>query len=99
MLVGSCFFLFSLQATKQYDDYYHTALLALVYSDIEKMPIDEQQSWAYDIGIAALLGEKVYNFGELVCYAASHFARPASPDQAWRCGISRQTPRDLNRDA
>jgi|EP00670_Eutreptiella_braarudii_P003102 26S proteasome regulatory subunit N9 len=55
-----------LKATKQYDDYYHTALLALVYSDIEKMPIDEQQSWAYDIGIAALLGEKVYNFGELL---------------------------------
>lgn len=55
-----------MKANKEYDDYYHTALLCLVYSDLEKMPVDEQQAWAYDIGIAALLGEKVYNFGELL---------------------------------
>ena len=55
-----------LKAMKEYDDYYTTALLQLVYSDLEKMPLNEQQSCAYDISIAALLGEKVYNFGELL---------------------------------
>eukprot|EP00994_Dinema_validum_P008963 NODE_852_length_1291_cov_11.477456_g626_i0.p1 GENE.NODE_852_length_1291_cov_11.477456_g626_i0~~NODE_852_length_1291_cov_11.477456_g626_i0.p1 ORF type:complete len:381 (+),score=97.57 NODE_852_length_1291_cov_11.477456_g626_i0:61-1203(+) len=55
-----------LKVSKQYDKFYQTALLYLVYSDIEKMPLNEQQDYAYDIGIAALLGEKVYNFGELL---------------------------------
>jgi len=55
-----------LKATKKYDAYYSTALLALVYADLEAMPLDEQQAWAYDIAIAALLGEKIYNFGELL---------------------------------
>eukprot|EP01012_Entosiphon_sulcatum_P057306 TRINITY_DN81050_c0_g1_i1.p1 TRINITY_DN81050_c0_g1~~TRINITY_DN81050_c0_g1_i1.p1 ORF type:complete len:384 (+),score=90.35 TRINITY_DN81050_c0_g1_i1:73-1224(+) len=49
-----------------WDEFYHTALLYLVYADIATIPREEQQRLAFDIGVAALLGKRIYNFGELL---------------------------------
>mmetsp|Transcript_3882 Transcript_3882/g.14661 ORF Transcript_3882/g.14661 Transcript_3882/m.14661 type:complete len:421 (-) Transcript_3882:6726-7988(-) len=48
------------------NDFYKTALLYLAYEDMENMATARQQFMAYDIGISALLGDRIYNFGELL---------------------------------
>lgn len=51
-------------------EYYKTALLYLAYTPQEEIPLAEQQRIAFDLGIAALLGQTVYNFGELLSHPA-----------------------------
>ena len=48
--------------------YYKAALQFLGYVDLADLSAEEQHSWAFDIGKAALLGEKVFNFGELLVH-------------------------------
>jgi len=50
-----------------FNGFYKHALLYLAYTPLESIPHVQQQAMAYDIGIAALVGDKIYNFGELVC--------------------------------
>lgn len=38
----------------------------LVYTPLEQLSVAEQQSLAFDMGIAALVSNDLYNFGELV---------------------------------
>ena len=40
----------------------------LVYTPLEKIAINEQQSLAFDLGISALVSKDIYNFGELVIF-------------------------------
>lgn len=48
------------------NEFYKTSLLYLAYENMDAMPLSKKQFWAYDIGISALLGDRIYNFGELL---------------------------------
>lgn len=47
-------------------EFFRNALQFLAYTPPESLSADAQQRWAFDIGIAALVGTDVYNFGEVV---------------------------------
>ncbi|KAF0979930.1 hypothetical protein FDP41_001083 [Naegleria fowleri] len=48
------------------NEFYKNELLYLAYTPIEDIPFIEQQAIAFDLGIAALLGDSIYNFGEFL---------------------------------
>jgi len=52
----------------RYADYYKTALRFLGCTDISEMPKSQQTNHAFKLGLAALLGDGVYNFGELLAH-------------------------------
>lgn len=56
--------IFRVQA--QHGDYYRAALRYLGCIDISELSAEEQHKQAYFLGLAALLGDGVYNLGELV---------------------------------
>lgn len=56
------------KAKADYTAYYRTALLYLACVKTEQLQLSEAQSRAYDLSIAALLGETTYNFGELLLH-------------------------------
>jgi len=47
-------------------DFYKYALLLLAYEPLAEMPAAEAATISFDLGIAALVGEGLYNFGELL---------------------------------
>jgi len=47
-------------------DFYKYALLLLAYEPLTEMPPGEAATISFDLGIAALVGEGLYNFGELL---------------------------------
>jgi 26S proteasome regulatory subunit N9 len=49
-----------------YPQYYHHALLFLSSVNMDSMPLKTKQERAHDLALSALLGEGLYNFGELV---------------------------------
>lgn len=49
-------------------EFYKNTFLFLVYTPLETIPIAEQQSLAFDLGIAALVAQEIYNFGELLAH-------------------------------
>ncbi|KAG4303961.1 hypothetical protein PORY_002614 [Pneumocystis oryctolagi] len=51
-----------------YGLFYKNSLLFLACNDFSSLSIHEQQQWAYDLSIAALLGDTIYNFGELLLH-------------------------------
>jgi 26S proteasome regulatory subunit N9 len=51
-----------------YPQYYHNALLYLSSVNSDDLEILAKQERSYDLAISALLGEGLYNFGELVNY-------------------------------
>lgn len=58
-----------MQAKAEYAPYYKNSLLYLACVDSEKdMSSEERLLRAHDLGISALLGDTIYNFGELVRY-------------------------------
>jgi len=46
--------------------FFQNSLLYLAYAPLESIPIPEQISMAVDVGLAALVGNNIYNFGELL---------------------------------
>jgi 26S proteasome regulatory subunit N9 len=48
--------------------YYKNALLFLACVDLNDMDLTERQSRAYDLSIAALVSDSIYNFGELLLH-------------------------------
>ncbi|UYV71583.1 PSMD13 [Cordylochernes scorpioides] len=48
--------------------YYRDALRFLGCTDLDQIPAEEQRSRAFTLALAALLGEGVYNFGELLAH-------------------------------
>lgn len=56
------------KATAEYAQYYKNALLYLACVNTDEMPQPEKVERAYDLALAALLGEMIYNFGELVSH-------------------------------
>lgn len=70
-LVHSAFY----QAAAEYhkvvgtpSDFFKNALQFLAYTTPESLSEAEQNHWAFDIGIAALIGEDIYNFGEVLSH-------------------------------
>lgn len=47
-------------------EYYTNSLLYLTYTPLSSLSLSTQASLASDIGLAALLGKNIYNFGELL---------------------------------
>lgn len=62
-------------------DYYRTALRYLGCVELSDMPQDEQEQHAFFLGLAALLGEGVYNLGELLAHPVLETLK--STDKAW----------------
>ncbi|KAI0895065.1 hypothetical protein F4806DRAFT_469806 [Annulohypoxylon nitens] len=54
------------QAKADFASYYRNALLYLACIDLSSLSPDERQARAYDLGIAALVSDSIYNFGELL---------------------------------
>lgn len=48
------------------DSFYRSALMFLAYTPLEGIPQEERYTLATDISLAALTGEGVFNFGEVV---------------------------------
>jgi len=47
-------------------NFFSTALQYLGYTQLESITKEERVGLAFDLGLAALLGERLYNFGELI---------------------------------
>lgn len=50
----------------EHGQYYRTALRYLGCTDLDTLSIEKQHEHAFFLGLAALLGDGVYNLGELV---------------------------------
>lgn len=55
------------KAKTQINEFYKSGLQYLSYAQMENVDKDERAALAFDLGIAALVGEDIFNFGELVC--------------------------------
>lgn len=62
-------------------EYYRDALRFLGCTDIAEMPKEEQMERAFYLGLAALLGTGVYNFGELLAHPVLDSLR--GTDKQW----------------
>lgn len=51
-----------------YANYYLHALRYLGCTDVEQIPIEERREKCFTLALAALLGDNVYNFGELLSH-------------------------------
>jgi 26S proteasome regulatory subunit N9 len=56
------------KAMLEYTGYYRNTLLYLACIDLESLSLQQRRERAYALGIAALLGERIYNFGELLLH-------------------------------
>lgn len=56
------------KAKAEYAAYYRNALLYLACVNVHDLKKSEAQERAYDLSISALLGETIYNFGELLLH-------------------------------
>ncbi|KAF5016930.1 hypothetical protein F66182_11231 [Fusarium sp. NRRL 66182] len=56
------------QAKEEFASYYKNALLYLACVDLEDLSQEERISRAYDLSVAALVSDSIYNFGELLLH-------------------------------
>ncbi|BFZ56459.1 26S proteasome regulatory subunit [Savitreella phatthalungensis] len=56
------------KAKAEYTQYYRTSLLYLACVKLEDMTDEEKALRAHDLSLSALLGERIYNFGELLLH-------------------------------
>ena len=56
------------QAKQEFASYYRNALLFLACIDLKDLTKDERESRAYDLSVAALISDSIYNFGELLLH-------------------------------
>ncbi|KAF1838008.1 hypothetical protein BDW02DRAFT_565516 [Decorospora gaudefroyi] len=56
------------QSKHEFAAYYKNALLFLACVDLNDLELRERQSRAYDLSIAALVSDSIYNFGELLLH-------------------------------
>ncbi|KAI9707249.1 MAG: 26S proteasome regulatory subunit [Candelina mexicana] len=55
-------------ARLEFASYYKNALLYLACVDLAKLTQEERESRAYDLSVAALVSDAIYNFGELLLH-------------------------------
>ncbi|WPH04281.1 Hypothetical protein R9X50_00717000 [Acrodontium crateriforme] len=56
------------QQHNEFAKYYRTSLLYLACVELDSLTADERHRLAYDISIAALVSDTIYNFGELLLH-------------------------------
>ncbi|CAG8534733.1 24828_t:CDS:2 [Cetraspora pellucida] len=56
------------KAKAEYAQYYKNALLYLACIQLEELTLEEKAERAHDLAISALLGDTIYNFGELLMH-------------------------------
>eukprot|EP00898_Chlorokybus_atmophyticus_P000432 jgi/Chlat1/138/Chrsp1S00227 len=56
------------KAKPDFAEFFKSALLYLAYTDIDTLSDPAKLSLAVDLGLAALLGDNIYNFGELLAH-------------------------------
>ncbi|KAI0872822.1 hypothetical protein GGS24DRAFT_465946 [Hypoxylon argillaceum] len=56
------------KANADFASYYRNALLYLACIDLSTLTPNERKARAYDLGIAALVSDSIYNFGELLLH-------------------------------
>lgn len=67
-----------------YNEYYTNALLFLTYTPLTTLTEQEKRQWALQLSLAALVGSKVYNFGELLSHSIlQSLSSSSSPSDAW----------------
>mmetsp|Transcript_41439 Transcript_41439/g.84728 ORF Transcript_41439/g.84728 Transcript_41439/m.84728 type:complete len:398 (+) Transcript_41439:21-1214(+) len=49
-------------------DFYKSSLLYLAYTSLDSLTDTQKQALAFDLGLAALCGDKIYQFGELLLH-------------------------------
>eukprot|EP00118_Oscarella_pearsei_P004294 m.18131 g.18131 ORF g.18131 m.18131 type:complete len:380 (+) comp27601_c0_seq1:92-1231(+) len=54
--------------TSAHAEYYRDALRYLGCTDVDEIPVEEQRDRAFKLSLAAVLGDGVYNFGELLAH-------------------------------
>jgi len=54
------------KSIEDYVNFYNYALLYVGYTQIETVPRDRVLGLAFDLGVAALVGETIFNFGDLL---------------------------------
>ncbi|XP_058860738.1 26S proteasome non-ATPase regulatory subunit 13-like isoform X3 [Acipenser ruthenus] len=69
------------QVMGEHASYYREALRYLGCIDLAELSVDAQQQKAFTLGLAALLGEGIYNFGELLMHPILESLR--STDNRW----------------
>lgn len=62
-------------------DFFQNALQFLAYTPAHAISVDSQRQWAFDIGMAALVGNGIYNFGEVLSHAIIHSL--SGTEQEW----------------
>jgi len=70
------------QSQNEFANYYRTSLLYLACVDLSALSEHERQRLAYDLAIAALVSETIYNFGELLLHPVLDSLGPTTP-HAW----------------
>lgn len=56
------------QAKHEFAPYYRTTLLYLACIDLSSLSLQARQQLAYDLSVAALVSDSIYNFGELLLH-------------------------------
>ncbi|KAL7111878.1 hypothetical protein ACP275_05G117000 [Erythranthe tilingii] len=56
------------KARQEFADFYRSALLYLAYTSVESLSDSFKLDLAFDLSLSALLGENIYNFGELLAH-------------------------------
>ena len=71
----------TLQGKQDFAAYYKNALLYLACIDLSTLTADEARSRAYDLSVAALVSDAIYNFGELLLHPILDSL--TGPEHAW----------------
>eukprot|EP00116_Pleurobrachia_bachei_P005552 sb/3465814/ len=80
--VHGCFYELSAKYYKvkgDYNNFYRDSLRYLGCIDIDELTAKQQQEHAFHIALSALLGDKVYNFGELLAHPLLDALKVACP--------------------
>ncbi|KAJ8542142.1 hypothetical protein K7X08_017008 [Anisodus acutangulus] len=56
------------KARQEFAEFYKSALLYLAYTAVESLSESFKLDLAFDLSLSALLGDKIYNFGELLAH-------------------------------
>ncbi|KAG0560472.1 hypothetical protein M758_10G177700 [Ceratodon purpureus] len=56
------------KSRQDFAEFYKSALLYLAYTSVETLTDDFKLDLAFDLSLAALLGDNIYNFGELLAH-------------------------------
>ncbi|PSR89269.1 26S proteasome non-ATPase regulatory subunit 13 A like, partial [Actinidia chinensis var. chinensis] len=56
------------KSRQEFAEFYKSALLYLAYKSVESLSESFKLDLAFDLSLAALLGENIYNFGELLAH-------------------------------